>query len=89
MNGNPSVEPGYLADDSKFSTLRSALAIPLEGLAGVVGVLALYHAERDAVKRAEIVQRQLDTLQRFQGPRDKLLLFRDITKLFEEMKDHR
>jgi diguanylate cyclase (GGDEF)-like protein/putative nucleotidyltransferase with HDIG domain len=48
INGNPSVEPGYLNDPTKFSTLRSALAIPLEGLAGVVAVLALYHAERDA-----------------------------------------
>jgi putative nucleotidyltransferase with HDIG domain len=48
INGNPSVEPGYLNDPTKFSTLRSALAIPLEGLNGVVGVLALYHAEKDA-----------------------------------------
>jgi diguanylate cyclase (GGDEF)-like protein/putative nucleotidyltransferase with HDIG domain len=48
INGNPSVEPGYLNDPTKFSTLRSAMAIPLEGLAGVVGVLALYHAEVDA-----------------------------------------
>ncbi len=48
VNGNPSVEPGYLNDDTKFSTLRSALAVPLEGVAGVVGVLALYKAERDA-----------------------------------------
>ena len=48
INGNPSVEPGYLNDPSKFSTLRSALAVPLEGVAGVVGVLALYHAESDA-----------------------------------------
>ncbi|OLE58102.1 MAG: hypothetical protein AUG13_00725 [Chloroflexi bacterium 13_1_20CM_2_59_7] len=48
INGNPSVEPGYLNDPTKFSTLRSAMAIPLEGLAGVVAVLALYHAEGDA-----------------------------------------
>jgi diguanylate cyclase (GGDEF)-like protein/putative nucleotidyltransferase with HDIG domain len=48
INGNPSVEPGYLNDPTKFSTLRSALAIPLEGLNGVVAVLALYQAERDA-----------------------------------------
>jgi diguanylate cyclase (GGDEF)-like protein/putative nucleotidyltransferase with HDIG domain len=48
VNGNPSVEPGYLQDPTKFSTLRSALAVPLEGLAGVVGVLALYHSEQDA-----------------------------------------
>jgi diguanylate cyclase (GGDEF)-like protein/putative nucleotidyltransferase with HDIG domain len=48
VNGNPSVEPGYLNDPSKFSTLRSALAVPLEGVGGVIGVLALYRAERDA-----------------------------------------
>jgi diguanylate cyclase (GGDEF)-like protein/putative nucleotidyltransferase with HDIG domain len=47
LNGNPSVEPGYLNDSSKYSTLNSALAIPLEGLQGVVGVVALYHAEKD------------------------------------------
>src|SRR5580658_3805473 len=48
VNGNPSVEPGYLNDPSKFSTLRSALALPLEGVSGVIGVLALYRAEKDA-----------------------------------------
>jgi diguanylate cyclase (GGDEF)-like protein len=37
-----------LNDPDKFSTLRSALALPLEGVAGVIGVLALYRAERDA-----------------------------------------
>ena len=47
LNGNPSVEPGYLNDVSKYSTLTSALAVPLEGLQGVVGVVALYHAEKD------------------------------------------
>ncbi len=47
INGNPSVEPGYLNDETKFSTLRSALAVPLEGVTGVVGVLTLYKAERD------------------------------------------
>src|SRR5215469_5003368 len=48
VNGNPSVEPGYLNDASKYSTLRSGLAVPLEGVAGVIGVLALYRGERDA-----------------------------------------
>jgi diguanylate cyclase (GGDEF)-like protein/putative nucleotidyltransferase with HDIG domain len=51
LNGNPSVEPGYLADPAKFSTLRSALAVPLEGLSGAVGVMTLYRAERDAFSR--------------------------------------
>jgi diguanylate cyclase (GGDEF)-like protein/putative nucleotidyltransferase with HDIG domain len=48
LNGNPSVEPGYLNDPAKFSTLRSAVAVPLEGDNGVMGVLTLYHSERDA-----------------------------------------
>jgi diguanylate cyclase (GGDEF)-like protein len=48
LNGNPSVESGYLSDAARFSTLRSAVAVPLEGSAGIVGVLALYHADRDA-----------------------------------------
>jgi diguanylate cyclase (GGDEF)-like protein/putative nucleotidyltransferase with HDIG domain len=48
LNGNPSVEPGYLNDPAKFSTLRSAVAVPLEGVNGVLGVLTLYHPESDA-----------------------------------------
>ncbi len=48
INGNPSVEPGYLNDATKFSTLESALVVPLEGLKGVIGVMALYHQERNA-----------------------------------------
>jgi putative nucleotidyltransferase with HDIG domain len=48
LNGNPSVEPGYLNDPSKYSTLRSALALPLEGSTGVAAVLALYRARQDA-----------------------------------------
>jgi len=48
INGNPSVEPGYLDDETKFTTMRSAVAIPLVGLSGVVSVLTLYRAERDA-----------------------------------------
>jgi putative nucleotidyltransferase with HDIG domain len=48
VNGNPSVEPGYLNDPQKFSTLRSALAVPLETRRGILGVLSLYHQDRDA-----------------------------------------
>ena len=51
LNGNPSVEPGYLNDPSKFSRMRSALAVPLEGGAGVAGVLSLYHSSPDAFTR--------------------------------------
>jgi diguanylate cyclase (GGDEF)-like protein/putative nucleotidyltransferase with HDIG domain len=48
LNGNPSVEPGYMTDASRVSTLRSAVAVPLEGVSGVVGVLTLYHSGSDA-----------------------------------------
>ena len=48
VNGNPSVEPGYLDDPTKFSTLRSALSVPLEGVNGVIGAFTLYRAEPDA-----------------------------------------
>jgi diguanylate cyclase (GGDEF)-like protein/putative nucleotidyltransferase with HDIG domain len=51
LNGNPSVEPAYLNDPAKLSTLRSAVSVPLEGMNGVLGVLTLYHAERDAFTR--------------------------------------
>jgi putative nucleotidyltransferase with HDIG domain len=48
INGNPAVEPGYLNDPTKFSVLRSALAVPLESQERMVGVLSLYRMERDA-----------------------------------------
>jgi GAF domain-containing protein len=48
LNGNPSVEPGYLNDATKYSTLRSALAIPIEEASRVIAVLALYRAGQDA-----------------------------------------
>ncbi|HUO14307.1 MAG TPA: HD domain-containing phosphohydrolase [Verrucomicrobiae bacterium] len=48
VNGNPQVEAGYVIDPERHSTLQSALVVPLEGVNGVVGVLAMYHANRDA-----------------------------------------
>jgi diguanylate cyclase (GGDEF)-like protein/putative nucleotidyltransferase with HDIG domain len=51
INGNPSVEPGFLGDPTKFSTLRSALSVPLEGVNLVAGVLTLYRMPADAFSR--------------------------------------
>lgn len=48
MNGNPEVEAGYVIDPAKQTPLQSALVVPLEGLNGVVGVLAMYQSSRDA-----------------------------------------
>jgi putative nucleotidyltransferase with HDIG domain len=53
-NGNPLVEPGYVDDPAKHSTLRSALAVPMEGSAGVTAVLALYRADPDAFTADEL-----------------------------------
>jgi diguanylate cyclase (GGDEF)-like protein/putative nucleotidyltransferase with HDIG domain len=47
INGNPQVEAGYVPDP-KTATLASALVVPLQGLNGVVGVLAMYHSTQDA-----------------------------------------
>jgi diguanylate cyclase (GGDEF)-like protein/putative nucleotidyltransferase with HDIG domain len=48
INGNPQVEAGYSTDPEKYATLQSALAVPLQGLNGVVGVLAMYNSSPDA-----------------------------------------
>jgi diguanylate cyclase (GGDEF)-like protein/putative nucleotidyltransferase with HDIG domain len=51
LNGNPSAESEYLNDPSRVSTLRSALAVPLEGVNGTLGVLTLYRGTNDAFSR--------------------------------------
>ena len=54
LNGNPTVEPGYLNDATKYSTLRSALAVPIEAEGTVVAVLALYRAAQDAFSHDDL-----------------------------------
>ena len=48
VNGNPAVETGFSQGGVGSEVLRSALAVPLEGGDGLVGVLALYRSEVDA-----------------------------------------
>jgi diguanylate cyclase (GGDEF)-like protein len=48
INGDPAVEQGMENKSKMASSLRSALAVPLEGITGLVGVLALYQDEPDA-----------------------------------------
>lgn len=48
LNGNPAVEPGYLNDPSRFTMLRSGLAVPLVADDIAMGVIALYSSDRDA-----------------------------------------
>jgi GAF domain-containing protein len=54
LNGNPSVEPGYLNDPSRFSILRSALAVPLISIGRITGVLSAYLTEHDAFTSADL-----------------------------------
>ena len=54
LNGNPSVEPGYFNDPTKYSSLRSALAVPLEGSTTVVAVLALYRASAEGFTKDDL-----------------------------------
>lgn len=51
VNGNPAAESGYLNDTGRLSNMGSALAVPLEGGNGVIGVLTLYRTEREAFTR--------------------------------------
>ena len=48
LNANPAVESAYLDDPAKHTTLRSAVAVPLIGANGTLGVLTLYQADHDA-----------------------------------------
>jgi diguanylate cyclase (GGDEF)-like protein len=54
VNGNPSVEPGYLNDPEKFSLHRSALSVPLPGIEGVLGALTLYHRDAGAFTKDHV-----------------------------------
>jgi diguanylate cyclase (GGDEF)-like protein/putative nucleotidyltransferase with HDIG domain len=53
LNGSPSVETGFRKqDDAK--RLASVLAVPLDGLDGVAGVVALYRCDADAFSRDQL-----------------------------------
>ena len=48
INGDPLLEPGYADALGNATPFTSALAVPLEGSDGLVGVLTVYSAEKDA-----------------------------------------
>jgi diguanylate cyclase (GGDEF)-like protein/putative nucleotidyltransferase with HDIG domain len=53
LNGSPSVETGFpKQEDAK--RLASVLAVPLDGLDGVAGVVALYRCDADAFSRDQL-----------------------------------
>jgi len=48
------LKPGYVNDPARFTNLRSALAVPLQGDANVVAVLALYRTGQDAFTQDQL-----------------------------------
>jgi hypothetical protein len=46
-----------------------------------------YFAEENAIKRDEIVSRQLTALRQFQRPREKRLSLADVIEMFVQMRD--
>lgn len=54
INGNPSVEAGYLNDPAAITNLKSALAIPLEENGSAIGVLTLYSVENNAFSQENL-----------------------------------
>jgi diguanylate cyclase (GGDEF)-like protein/putative nucleotidyltransferase with HDIG domain len=52
VNGHSAVEPGYLGDSTRLSSLNSSLAVPLAGMQGeTIGVISLYHLSKNAFNR--------------------------------------
>jgi diguanylate cyclase (GGDEF)-like protein len=54
VNGRPSVEFGYLNDPSSFSQLHSALAVPLKGTEGSIGVITIYRRDQHAFTNEDL-----------------------------------
>jgi putative nucleotidyltransferase with HDIG domain len=48
LNGNPALELGYVDAPTNLSSLWSAVSVPLVSLRATVGVITLYHTDRDA-----------------------------------------
>jgi len=54
INGNPTVEPGYVFNAAKDVPLNSVLAVPLRGSLGVTAVLAIYRGAENAFAGDEL-----------------------------------
>lgn len=79
VNGNPTVESGYLGDNAKPSAMRSAIAVPLEGVNGIIGVLSLYSNERDRFSK--------DHLRLLQAINGKIALSIENAQRFHRAKE--
>ena len=100
INGNPSVEPAYLNDPGKFSTLDSALCVRLSA-EHLSGALTLYRTEKDAFDREHLrilqavngkISRAVECALRFQQARnqdglDELTGLPDARAVYIQLQD--
>jgi diguanylate cyclase (GGDEF)-like protein/putative nucleotidyltransferase with HDIG domain len=63
LNGNVSIECCYANDSLVLNNLQAALAVPFEGKGGTVGVITLYHLDRDAFSQEDLRILESATLQ--------------------------
>jgi diguanylate cyclase (GGDEF)-like protein/putative nucleotidyltransferase with HDIG domain len=54
LNGNPAVESGHLDHPSRFTTMRSAVSVPLVAGERLIGVISLYQADKDAFSNDDL-----------------------------------
>jgi diguanylate cyclase (GGDEF)-like protein/putative nucleotidyltransferase with HDIG domain len=80
LNGDPCMEFGFKNDSVVVYTLQSALAVPLNGPKGMVGVLTLYHTDRHAFNRDHL--RLLEAVSQQVAPAvESALRYHDTEKL--------
>lgn len=54
LNGNPALEFAAAPDEAVVANLRSALAVPLEGANGLLGIMTLYRRAGDAFHQDQL-----------------------------------
>ncbi len=54
LNGDIGLESCYAGDSTVVFRLQAALAVPFEGRSGMMGVLTLYHSDRNAFTRDDL-----------------------------------
>ena len=80
LNGDPCMEFGFKNDSVVVYKLQSALAVPLNGPKGMVGVLTLYHTDRHAFNRDHL--RLLEAVSQQVAPAvESALRYHDTEKL--------
>lgn len=54
LNGNPAVESGHLDQPCRFTTMQSAVSVPLVAGERLIGVISLYQTDKDAFSNDDL-----------------------------------